>query len=167
MKTATTETLALLFGVVLAAMLAACAARSQPRAASAPESHPGDAAGADQSWTGRGHGNEDIAALDEEIAHDLAQLGIDAPTDDDVISATVAHAVPPLPMSTAIADSCPTPPSGNACDDVCTLADSICSNAGRICTIAEDLANDEHATQRCTAGKLSCDRASARCCGCS
>ena len=51
------------------------------------------------------------------------------------------------------------------CQDVCTLRDSICESAARICELAEEN-DDEWAWRRCADGKRSCQRADQRCCGC-
>jgi hypothetical protein len=164
MKTARTETVSLILGVLVAATIAACAARSPRTVASKPAAQD---AGTSHDWTGRGNPRDEIATFDDQIAHDLAQLGLDAPTQDDVISRTVAHDLPALPMSTKVQETCPdSKPASSACEDVCTLADSICTSAGRICAIADDLATDDYATERCSAGKLSCERGTERCCGC-
>lgn len=60
---------------------------------------------------------------------------------------------------------CPGPAPG-ACADVCDLADAICDNAESICAIADELAGDDYAEQKCTSAKASCKEAKQRCCGC-
>jgi hypothetical protein len=170
MKIARTETAALILGVVVGIVLAACAAKPPQRAGSQPSrgSVPGETdAGSVTPWEGiGGAGRDDIDPLDDAIDQDLAQLGIDPPTDDEVISAVVAHDVPPLPMASQVATTCQMQPTGSACDDVCTLADSICANAGKICAISDDLGDDDYAIQHCAKGRMSCARATQRCCSC-
>jgi hypothetical protein len=64
------------------------------------------------------------------------------------------------PMS---ADS---PDSGgayDACSDVCTIGDSICDNAERICRLAEQLAPDDWADGKCSDATESCTAAGDNC----
>jgi hypothetical protein len=54
------------------------------------------------------------------------------------------------------------------CGDVCNLADAICDNAERICTLADELGPDDHLAQdKCASAKASCREAKQRCCACS
>lgn len=57
-------------------------------------------------------------------------------------------------------------PKTEKCKDVCSLADNICQNAGRICRIADELKGDEWARDKCTSAKASCRQAKERCCKC-
>jgi hypothetical protein len=52
------------------------------------------------------------------------------------------------------------------CRDSCTLATSICDNAGRICRLAQQLAGDDWAAGKCTDAGAVCRQATADCCGC-
>ena len=151
--TARTDIVAILFGVVLAA----CAAKSAPRA-TAPQEMP-------TTRVDAGVPNDDIDSLDQQIAADMAAIGAELPTDRDITEAMVSHSTPALPMTSDIASTCDEPPSTDRCSDVCNYADAICHNAGRICELADDL-GDPHSAQRCATGKLSCSRAEERCCGC-
>ena len=58
------------------------------------------------------------------------------------------------------------PAATDTCKESCTLADSICGNATKICTIAQELAGDTWADQKCSSAKTTCDAAHAKCCGC-
>jgi hypothetical protein len=147
-----------LVSTVIGAWLAACGAKQ-----AAPRAQETSAGGA--AVPGEGRPSEEIRALDARITTDLNTLGLAAPTDTEITEMVVAHSVPP-PLSGAAADSCEAPPTGEGCSDVCTLADSICDNADRICELADQLAGDEWATQRCASGRMSCERARTRCCGC-
>jgi hypothetical protein len=149
--------------LVLVLFLAGCGGAKSGRASSSAEPPPSaDVGGLD----GRApQGDPRIVELDEQIAAELGTLGLEAPTDAEVGEAMVAHRTFE-PMSGGVADSCPVPPAGAACGDVCTLADSICHNAERICDLADELDGDAWATRRCFAGRLSCERARERCCGC-
>ena len=52
------------------------------------------------------------------------------------------------------------------CRDSCTLATSICDNAGRICRIAQQLSGDDWAAGKCSDAGAVCRQATADCCGC-
>lgn len=52
------------------------------------------------------------------------------------------------------------------CRDSCTLAASICDNAGRICRLAQQLAGDDWAAGKCTDAGAVCRQATADCCDC-
>ena len=53
-----------------------------------------------------------------------------------------------------------------SCTDVCSLADAICENAGRICRIADELGGDAWADGKCSSAKASCKQARQGCCRC-
>lgn len=57
-------------------------------------------------------------------------------------------------------------PIPTRCDDVCSLGEAICDNAERICTLADELGNDQLAQEKCTSAKASCREAKQRCCTC-
>jgi len=143
--------------LLCAVLLGACAAAVAPKTASAPPANdsgamPGDARG-------------QIRSLDAHIDQQLASMGLDPPTDTDVTEAMVGHRSWAFPESTAI-DTCATPPTGDQCGDVCTLADAICDDAKKICDLADELGGDAWATQKCESGKLSCEKSTQRCCEC-
>jgi len=52
------------------------------------------------------------------------------------------------------------------CDDICSIGEAICDNAERICTLADELGNDQLAQDKCTSAKASCREAKQRCCTC-
>lgn len=54
----------------------------------------------------------------------------------------------------------------DTCSDVCTLAASICDNAGRICRLADALAPDDWAEEKCTSADASCTEANDNCTEC-
>ncbi len=59
------------------------------------------------------------------------------------------------------------PGAGEACATSCTLKESICKNAGKICSIAADLGGkDQFANETCNRGSASCESAQKRCCSC-
>lgn len=104
--------------------------------------------------------HDEISRLDAEIAEARKRLSLAAPTPEQIAAAESR------PMATgshcdAVARA-PTP----ACTDSCTLAGSICDNAERICQIADELAPDAWASEKCGDARATCDLAHERCCGC-
>ena len=136
---------ALLCGVIAGVAIAACGGTQARKQA------PPDAPGG-----GRLH--DDLRALDGQITTDLATLGLTPPSEFELTEMMVAHAVPALPEDAAAA-ACEPPPVGDGCTDVCTVGDAICKNARQICELADQLAGDAWAAQRCASGKASCERA--------
>lgn len=57
-------------------------------------------------------------------------------------------------------------PKTPKCQDVCSLGNAICENAGRICRIADELKGDPWAREKCNSAKASCREAKQRCCKC-
>jgi hypothetical protein len=143
--------------LVAVVSLAACGGAKAP---ATPSTQP---TAAPEGRAGAGEGSE-IERLDAAIADQLGQLGLAAPSDAEVLQASIGGDLQPLASADA-RSSCDGEPAGAGCDDVCTLADSICRNADRICDLADQL-GDTWASQRCTAGRLSCERAVERCCAC-
>ena len=109
-----------------------------------------------------------IVELDHKITDEMAKLGTERP---------------PLPTMSM----CPTPPCNDAvqtiapkhtedptckpaasgtCTEMCTLSDSICDSAGKICNIATELPGDAWAAEKCSNGNASCEAAHKKCCGC-
>ncbi len=159
---------ALAIGLLIAAFMA-CGGAMAPRAV-APSAVPGsDAAGAPVMPSDPR--DRQIQQLSEEIDAKLGELGISKP--------------PPSVAATCVGPSCaqPTapeapvspPPStdttcthgpSQTCTDTCTLADSICTNAKKICEISQELPGDTWAQGKCNDGRASCKAARDRCCGC-
>ncbi len=139
------------------AWLAACGgAQSKSRTSAGASPDAGDPMmGMDQRAS-----RDEISDLHVQITSQLAEMGLF--TDDP---GAYQGTPPPLPMTGAL-DSCGVAPTGEQCADVCTLADSICASASRICELADQLAGDAWAAERCDDGKVSCARAHLRCCGC-
>lgn len=52
------------------------------------------------------------------------------------------------------------------CIDICKIQDSICDNAESICRLADELEEDEWATDKCESSKASCEDASDNCTQC-
>jgi hypothetical protein len=85
----------------------------------------------------------------------------------------------PAPAATGCEPSCVQPMSveplsdaqchrgqSDTCSQTCTLSDSICGNAHKICELASQLPGDAWADKKCTEGKSTCEAAHAKCCAC-
>jgi len=114
-----------------------------------------------------------IDALDAEITASFASLGVERPAPAALPALGCSPGVDctPQTMATGVdpprADATCKPGTSETCDTSCTLADSVCSNAAKICTIAGELGgSDAYANEKCDAGKSACERASERCCTC-
>jgi hypothetical protein len=72
------------------------------------------------------------------------------------------------PMTTVPRSSDPScqPAKTERCTSSCTLSDSICSNAQRICELATQLPADDWARGKCVQATRTCESAHASCCGC-
>jgi hypothetical protein len=142
---------ALIGGLAIAGLVACGGAR---------QTAPAPAAG-EPSVPLAGETHAAIEALDAQIAADLDKLGIVRPPPPlGAAPFAVSDIVKPS------ADPTCTAGTSDTCKDTCTLADSICDNAGRICEIAGELVGDAWAAEKCASGKASCDAARERCCGC-
>lgn len=91
----------------------------------------------------------EIDRLDAAIAADLAKLESSTPAPAAMVEGVCSPATTPV------------------CTEACTLKDSICANATKICEIAGKLGTDAYANDKCTRGTASCDAAKQRCCNCS
>lgn len=152
-----------------AALVVACGASQKASAPVSAESTTGVA----PSMAPAGDKREQIDALDAEITASFASLGVDrpAPAAMPALGCNPGVDCTPQTMSTGIdaprADATCKPGTSDTCDTSCTLADSVCSNASKICTIAGELGgSDTYANEKCDSGKSACDRASERCCSC-
>lgn len=153
-----------LVGVAVAGAIACGAAT--PR--TSPPQAPSSAAGANAfpSTTNR---KSEIEQLDAAIRADLARMGLPEPT-PAMSTPCTGDACSPQQMGADIkphaADPTCQPGTTDTCRDACKLADAICANASKICTIATDMGDDAWANGKCADGKTSCDNANKRCCGC-
>lgn len=108
---------------------------------------------------GGGGSRQRIDELAARIDADLARMNVPPPM--------LPLASDPRPTSVTPSND-PTCKRGAtaSCSDSCTLADSICDNARRICEIAVELGDDAYANTKCDGGRASCEAARGRCCGC-
>jgi hypothetical protein len=124
---------------VIAAVAVACAAQPRPAASTSPSAQSP---------------HDEIQSLSNEIDSQRAQLGV---------TTASPMATPTNPV--AAAASCPRP-EGDRCSETCTLSDSICGNAKRICQLGDQLAGDSWASGKCDDAKQVCADATKRCCDC-
>lgn len=140
--------------------LASCAAGAQKAAVPAPAASHETAAGAQSPMPGDRH--DEIEQLEQKIAIDRAQLQLTEPTQQDW------QGTPATPMSVAPSADDPKcrPAQNETCKTSCTLSDSICDNANRICKIAEGLPGDTWAIGKCAKANTTCEQSRTKCCGC-
>jgi hypothetical protein len=100
--------------------------------------------------------HDQIEQLSGKITQESNTLGL-PPQNGTLSSAT--------PM-TSVADPTCHPAKTDTCSDTCGLADSICTDATKICDLAKQLPGDTWAESKCTSAEDSCDAAHKRCCGC-
>lgn len=117
--------------------------------------------------SGKAH-NPEIEQLDREITEKFTEMGLTRPATAMIDPSNP----PPVSMSTGKNLTVAQDPecragSNDTCTRSCTLADSICTNATRICKIAEDLGDDAWAKEKCASSTESCKVAHESCCSCS
>ena len=144
----------LLLGMMIAFAIA-CGAAARSKSAS-----PAVAPASTDPMGAMSPQREEIERLNREIEDSIAKLSIErgAPMAD--MNPASANIVTPSGDPTC------KPAASDSCKDVCTLGESICKNAKRICEIATEMGNDEWANGKCADGVASCDAARKRCCDC-
>ncbi|CAN5378597.1 hypothetical protein BH11MYX1_BH11MYX1_26090 [soil metagenome] len=131
----------ILLGALASALIVACGSqRAQMPSSVAPQAMPGESAQ-----------HEEITRLSQEIAAQRGTLGLGE------------HPVHPMDGGTTL--TC-VRSTASACTQSCTLADSICDNAKKICHLASELPGDGWAEQKCADASATCDQAKASCCAC-
>lgn len=135
-------------------VVVACAAGGRAKTA-APES---SAAASPMPASPR----EQIEQLDAAIEASRTELQLDAPTESQIQSA------PAQPMGAMPSSDDPKcrPAKTETCTTSCTLSDSICSNADKICNLAKDMVGDAWAANKCAKANTTCEASRAKCCGC-
>jgi hypothetical protein len=138
-------------GLAISGMLVACAARGPY----AMKSQPPRAASTDAGLpTGRGGPEHDeIDTAWAAIESERASGGLTAPFE--------GYAVTPI----ADLKVC-THAASDKCTNTCTVSDSICDNAKKICDLAAKVPADAWAAGKCDDGTKSCDQAHDNCCAC-
>ena len=154
-----------LVGVVVGGLLAfaiACGGGSKSAVMQRPEGPPPMPPG------GAGGQRTELERLDALITADMDLLKEPRPAAP--VGACVENCADQMGGAAAAATKAdPTckPAQTETCNQSCTLKESICTNAGKICSIASDLGGkDQFANETCNRGSASCDAAKKRCCSC-
>ena len=150
-----------------AAALVACASAGKQRMVSAPPSAADAGAGA--TMPGGSSEHAEIAQLDQAITDELTKRGLAVPAESTCGPACdmTAIAMDSKPVTQDPRMQSCKPGASDTCQDSCTLSDSICNNADRICTIAHQLGDrDAYANDKCVRGSQSCQASKQRCCSC-
>ncbi|MDQ3333983.1 MAG: hypothetical protein M4D80_02395 [Myxococcota bacterium] len=110
----------------------------------------------------------ELQALDLAITADMEKLAEPRPAPP--VAACVENCAQQMSGAATTAtqeDATCKPGKGDTCSSSCTLKESICKNAGKICSIASDLGGkDAYANEVCNRGSASCEAAKKRCCSC-
>jgi hypothetical protein len=149
-------------GLLVAAcciLLASCGAARKSSALPASAA-PETTTGAQSPMPGNPH--DEINQLEEKITIDRAELKLEEPT-PQMISGASAD---PMGATPALQDPKCRPAQNETCKTSCTLSDSICGNANRICEIAKSLTGDNWAMGRCAKANTTCEQSRTKCCGC-
>ena len=146
--------------VLLGIVIASCAARSKSAA-------PPTASSAEPISMGATNPRAELDQLDADITAQMSKLGVERPAPAPACTNECAQQMSTAAAAAVASDPQCKPAQSEKCTESCTLKDSICKNAGRICEIASQLGgNDAYANDKCTSGTASCDAAKQRCCSC-
>jgi hypothetical protein len=151
----------------LCAIGIACAASQKPAAQAMPAAQEAAPSQADVAMPQTPR-DQEIDRLAREIETQRVEAKLPLPEPSSCTGASCAR-IPAEAMSAgaqAPVHACRRDDS-DTCKQSCTLADSICSNAKKICEIANELAGDDWAARKCADGSATCNAAKARCCDCS
>jgi hypothetical protein len=145
-------------GVVLGGALVACAGGSPKTSAVAPATMAPEMAPGDR--------HAEIEALDRQITDELARAHVTPPAAPACRGDACATAMSQPFAVPAATDAACHPAASDKCTDVCTISTSICGNQQRICELAQQLAGDDWAANKCAAARASCQAAHDSCCSC-
>ncbi|MBX3161693.1 MAG: hypothetical protein KF773_37375 [Deltaproteobacteria bacterium] len=152
--------IAIALGTACAGVVVACGGAARP------SSRP---AGPMPSVAGASDARAQIEELDQQITAKLGEMNLSRPAPaaiaptmagSDTVTALGAKNV------TSAEDAACRPAQNDTCGRSCTLADSICTNASRICKLAEQLPDDPWAHEKCAGNTASCHAAHDSCCSC-
>ena len=104
------------------------------------------------------------AELDElyaQVEEERAKMGLPEP-----MASGTPGAIPMADHPTTQTDNACHPAESETCTSSCKLSDSICTNADKICKLANDLAPDADAAAKCEKADKTCKTAHDKCCGC-
>ena len=148
-----------------ACALTGCVAMSKPSKAMSPQVEANDpdicAVARPKPAQEKASKIDKIKALWAKIIDQRRAAKLDVPIADEMATRVADKSVS---QARAICERPEDPPL--LCQDVCTLADSICDNAENICRLAGELGDDDWANERCASAKASCADAATRCCDC-
>lgn len=136
----------------------ACAASRKQAMPETPQ-----AGGAPPSQAMPGDHRAEIEQLSNEIEQQRVKMNLPAPAPQP--AEPMSAQAPVAPPHTQDAACHPAP--SQTCTDSCTIGDSICGNADRICKLADGMPGDDWAAGKCQAAKQTCSDAHKRCCECS
>jgi hypothetical protein len=146
--------------VVTLLFVAACGG-AKPAAMQAPTAAPESAqTGGAEVMPPSAH--DQIEALDAEITASRSKLALDEPTEQAIMGAPME----PRGAMPSTQDTKCHPAQTETCKTSCTLSDSICSNANKICEIAKTLGSDNWALNKCAKANTTCEASKGKCCGC-
>jgi hypothetical protein len=141
--------------------LASCGAKKAPMSAASP-SEASSAGGGAAPAIMPGTPQAEIDQLFGEVEQRRIELQLPEPKAASPDSPISPLSAPP-PLST---DATCKPAKTERCSSSCTMSDSICTNAERICKLASELVGDSWAADKCSRSKQTCDAAHTSCCSC-
>jgi hypothetical protein len=147
-----------LFALSLCLALASCAAGAKKSAAPASHEAAPSSAGATLSADPR----QQIRDLEDQIIAARTELKLEDPGEGPLPGVSAE----PMGAQPYSANPSCRPAASDTCKTSCTLSDSICGNADKICRIAQDLAGDAWATNKCAKANKTCESSRTKCCGC-
>lgn len=151
------------WAMVLASWAGVMACAAGQKAAMAPAASPDGGARTPMP----GDPRNEIDRLAQEIDASLATAGAAtlAPATCEAEHTCTAE---PMGVPPRVEDPACRPGAGDVCTQACTLSDSVCKNADRICELAAQLGRaDDWANAKCQSANDACKRTRERCCGCS
>ncbi len=151
----------MLVAVACAIVLAACAAGGAKKSAAPPTAEAAPSTAGAQSPL-PGDPKDEIRQLEDKIAIDRAQLQLAEPMEQDWQNTPAT----PMGSQPALQDPKCRPAQNDTCKTSCTLSDSICDNANRICELAKSLPGADWAMNKCAKANTTCEASRTKCCGC-
>jgi hypothetical protein len=144
--------------IALLVVLVSCGGSKSAMKAPAPQASAGGAEAGPIPPTP----HEEIERLDYQITLGAGELRLEEPMPDMIDGA------PKTPMGAMTPESDPKchPPQNDTCKTSCTLSTSVCRNADKICTLANSMAGDNWAMNKCARANLMCEASHKKCCAC-
>lgn len=106
--------------------------------------------------------HKEIKLLEVWIGAASLKLELDKPNEAAISAAPTV----PLGALPSTQDTKCHPAQNDTCKTSCTLSDSICLNADKICNIAKTLPGDNWALNKCAKANATCESSKTKCCGC-